>query len=265
MRRSAALLLAVSVWATGLSSVPFAAGARAPAQCAGHTLRFLAGNRTAGQSERLEIRRGRTVVETMAGWGWGIEDVRCNDLTGDATPELIVALYSGGAHCCTTIHVFQFQPTPRWILNFAAGNAGGFTIQRDSTGRPALILGDGGLAYYGDLCFACSPSSLPLAACYEGTRFVECTRRFPAVIQAAVDLYSDRLKDAVRSTHTSRTEYMKGGALGVYAAHVLRGKDADGLAAARRLGATPEVMSWLTRQRDGVVTWFRSRPGLLTP
>jgi hypothetical protein len=263
MRSMFVFALVAAIVVMSPPATPGAAGAGPPAQCAGHTLRVVEGNQAAGREARLEIRRGQTVVQSIAGWTF--EDVQCVDATGDRTPELIVTLYSGGAHCCTTIHVFQFQPSPRWILNYAAGNAGGFSIERGPGGRPALVLGDDGLAYYGDLCFACSPSSLPLVACYEGTRFVDCTRRFPALIQQAIETYTEQLKEAVRSTHGSRIEYMRGAALGVYAAYALLGKESDGLTAVRRLGATPDVLAWLGRQREGVKKWLGGRPGRLRP
>jgi hypothetical protein len=58
---------------------------------------------------------------------------------------------------------------------------------------------------------------------------------------------------------------MRGAALGVYAAHVLLGPEADGLAAVRCLAPEPEVMSWLVRQRDGVMAWRAHRARWLAP
>ena len=49
----------------------------------------------------------------------------------------------------------------------------------DGDGRRELVLGDDSFAYFEDLCYACSPAHLPLVACYTGTRFEDCTRRFP--------------------------------------------------------------------------------------
>lgn len=198
-------------------------------------------------------------MKTVTAWAIGGAD--CTDVTGDGRPELIVESYSGGAHCCSTIQVFQLQPALRRILNFEAGNAGGFSVRRGPRGRPALVLGDDGLAYYGDLCFACSPSYMPLVACYDGTRFAECTRQFPDVIQEAIRTSIKELKDAVRSTHDSRPYYMKGAALGVYAAYSLLGKEANGLTTVIRIARDPEVTSWLVNQRGGVAKWLRSQAG----
>jgi len=106
---------------------------------------------------------------------------------------------------------------------------------------------------------------MPLVVCYTGARYVDCTRRFPSVVQAALKSYTESLREAVRSTHSSRIEYMKGAALGVYAAHALLDREADGLAAVRRIVTEPEVTSWLAGQRDGIRKWLRSRPGQVTP
>jgi hypothetical protein len=232
--------------------------------CAGYTFRASeTETRDAGPSSRLVIRRGQTIVKTLT--GSRLPEVRCLDLTGDGRQELTAEWHSGGAHCCSTIQVFQLQPAFRQLLTYEAGHTQGFEVDRGPDGRPALILGDSGLAYYDELCFACSPSSMPLVACYAGDRYVDCTRRFPNVVGKAIKAYTESLKEAVRSTHSSRIEYMKGAALGVYAAHALLGREAGGLTAAKRISAEPQVTSWLAAQRDGIKKWLRSRPRQLAP
>jgi hypothetical protein len=157
MRSVAGLAAGLTLWLAGLPSVPPVAGADLPRQCAGYTIRLSeAEARQAGRSTRLDVLRGRTVVGTVS--AWQIPDAQCTDVTGDDRPDLIVELFSGGAHCCATIQVFQLRPAFRRILDFAAGNAGGFSVERDRTGRPALLLDDGGLAYYGDLRIASEPA-----------------------------------------------------------------------------------------------------------
>jgi hypothetical protein len=161
--------------------------------------------------------------------------------------------------------VFLLQPSFRQILNYEAGSTGGFGVLRTPNGSPALALSDSSLAYYDDLCYACSPTDMPLVACYTNGRFADCTRQFPQLIQEAIRTSVERLKEAVASTHESRLLYMKGGALGVYAAHVLLGREADGRALVMRIAPEPEVTTWLANQRDGVMKWIRSRTGRLKP
>ena len=263
MRRFVVLAFVVAAWAVGTPTMSPAAGAGTPMQCAGYTILRSDTQGDAGPSSRLVIRRGQTVVKTLT--GDRITEVRCVEVTGDTTPDLSVEWYSGGAHCCSTIQIFQLQPTFRQILIFGAGHTTGFTVQHDRGGRPALVLGDSGLAYYGDLCFACSPSSMPLVACYTGARYVDCTRRFPNVVQDAIKTYTESLREAIRSTDAARIQYMRGAALGVYAAHALLDREADGLAAVRQIVTEPKVTLWLAGQRDGIRKWLRSRPGQLAP
>lgn len=210
---------------------------------------------------RLTIRQDGRVVETVG--DWGISGVECTDVTGDRRPELIVESFSGGAHCCSTVQVFQLQPSFRQILNYHAGNTPGFAVVRGIRGRLGLALGDDGLAYHDDLCFACSPVHMPLVACYVSGRFAECTRQFPGLVQEAIRTSQDQLREALASTHESRPVYMRGAALGIYAGHALLGREADGLAMVARMTADPGVRTWLASQRDGVMTWIRKRPDRL--
>ena len=39
----------------------------------------------------------------------------CSDINGDSIPEVIAQEFSGGAHCCTTWHIFSAGPTLREI------------------------------------------------------------------------------------------------------------------------------------------------------
>lgn len=211
---------------------------------------------------RITIKRDGRVMGTIS--GEAISGVDCVDVTGDRRPEVIVETWSGGAHCCSTMQVFLLQPSFRRILSYQAGSAAGFVARRAPGGRLGLVLGDDGLAYYDDLCFACSPTHMPLVACYAGGRFVECTRQFPGLIQEAIRISQDQLKEALASTHESRPLYMKGAALGIYAGHALLGRGADGLTMVRRMAPDPEVNAWLARQRDGVMRWIGSRPARLT-
>lgn len=258
------VLAALLAWVTGPPAGQTVDAAPTPTFCGGYTIRIVkAETRDLWPITRVDILRRGRVVETAS--ESQVSQVRCAEVTGDGRPDLVVELYSGGMHCCATIQVFQLRPRLRRTLDYPAGNALGFSLARDRAGRPGRVLGDDGLAYYDDLCFACSPSSLPLVACFRGTRFADCTGEFPTLLQAAANDYTQALRDADRSSHDSRVAYMRGAALGVYAAHVLLGREADGLAAVRRVTTEPDVVIWLSRQRPGVMAWRANRAGRLMP
>jgi hypothetical protein len=233
-------------------------------KCAGYTLQDATTARDAADGlSRFEIRRGSAVVRVFTDATF--TQASCVDVTGDASPELIVETYSGGAHCCSTVQVFMLQPSFRRLLNYPAGNADGFEVRRGPNGRPALALGDDGLAYYDDLCYACSPADVPLVACYAGTRFSDCTRQFPELVRRAIDDSVRQLKEAARSTEVSRIVFMRGPVLGVYAGYALLGREADGLAAVRRIAPEPQVTAWLARQRQGIMKWMGARSARVHP
>ena len=61
------------------------------------------------------------------------------DLDGDGQPDVHFSSYSGGAHCCTTHHVYRLKPQVRKTATYNAGNAGGGEFI-DLPGRKAPIM-----------------------------------------------------------------------------------------------------------------------------
>jgi hypothetical protein len=82
------------------------------------------------------------------------------DVTGRAHPDMVVSLFTGGAHCCTTHYVFELAPAFRLLatLNDADDDLAHF--ERDATNRRYYYhTADWTFAYW-PTCFACSPSEL---------------------------------------------------------------------------------------------------------
>jgi hypothetical protein len=81
------------------------------------------------------------------------------DVTGRGHPDMIVSLFSGGAHCCTSHFVFELAPTVRLLaeLNDAHDDLAHFERAKD--GRYDYITADWTFAYW-PTCFACSPSEV---------------------------------------------------------------------------------------------------------
>lgn len=253
------LVLTIGLLVGGMPQGTAAHGKPTSISCGGYTVRqyTVPG---ADEPERLTIQRGTKVLVTISSFG-EIEST-CVDVTGDRQSDLIFQTYSGGAHCCSDIYVYQFTPALRRILRYEAGNAGGFEV-RSLGGRTVLELGDDTFAYYKDLCYACSPANLPLAACYQDGRFADCTRGYPQLAGRFATFYTARLADAMKFTGDSRLIYMRGAALGIYAAYALMGKAGEGLSAVRRLTAEPAVLIWLSAQRPAVAKWLASRGAYL--
>jgi hypothetical protein len=195
-----------------------------------------------------------------------IMSVRCHDVTGDRAPDLLFETYSGGAHCCTTVYVVALAPPARLVLYYEAGNAGGYEVaDLDKDGRSELLLGDDGLAYFADLCYACSPASMPLVACVRDARFRDCTRAYPAFMRQQITRQTQELREAQRSL--SRDSFsqqrLKGAALGLYATYLLMGEDSAGWQALGTIVSSREVISWLAGHRDAVRKWAATRASRL--
>jgi len=210
-----------------------------------------------GRPTRVSIQRDGRLLQTVSDW-W-ITRIACADLEEDKTPELLVSSYSGGAHCCETLRVWTLEPkAPRKILEYEAGNAGGFDVRDlDGNGRLELVLGDDSFAYFDDLSYAYSPRRIPLIACSGATGWLDCTRQFPEVLRPLLADYVARLApigsdDAARQT-------VKGSALGVLALSVLLDEEEAGLDTIRRAISDDDVMKWLDRARPKVRDWARTR------
>ncbi len=212
---------------------------------------------------RLRVMRSARPMWTLPDADAGpITSVTCRDATGDGISDLLVERYSGGAHCCTTLYIVTLVPGIRLVLRYPAGNAGGFDIvdiNRD--GRPELVLGDDSFAYFDDLCYACSPSEMPLIACFQGGRFVDCTRAFPGKVREGVTVWSSRLREEIKQGPSApgSAQYIRGAALGLYATYALLGEEAKGRAAVHSIVSTSAVLAWLDAHRMDVRKWMSSR------
>ncbi len=208
-----------------------------------------------GRPTRLSIQKEGRLLVTVS--DWAVVRVDCADIDGDKTFELLVSTYSGGAHCCETVRVWALEKKPRTLLEYAAGNAGGFELKDlDGDGRQELLLGDDSFAYFGDLCYACSPSHLPMIACAVDTGFQDCTRKFPDVLRSALARYSERL---MPPSDDRDVKVVEGAALGTLALWCLLGDEDKGLQSIRDAVKSDEVMAWLERARPQVHDWAAAR------
>jgi len=247
-----------------IAAVALAAASTAPAQerpvvrtrCGAYDA-VPSGAGSSGHPTRLSIQRDGRLLETVSDW-W-ITRVDCVDLENDHTPELFVSSYSGGAHCCETLRVWTLAPkAPRKVLEYDAGNAGGFELRDlDGNDRLELLLGDDSFAYFDDLSYACSPRRLPLVACSGPAGWSDCTRQFPEVLLAALAASVEQL--ASLRKEDPQGPCVKGSALGVLAVSVLLDQEETGLETIRRSGEGGELTKWLERARPKVRDWARNR------
>ncbi len=147
-----------------------------------------------------------TVEDTMVSVDW------CRDVTGDGVPEVLLAGFSGGAHCCFTHHLYSLTSPPRKLLTaFSAHSDTLEARQLDGRGPLELVGSDWRFAYGYGMSFA---ESAPLPVVYSllptpgGARFVENTRAFPGFMQT----FAARMNSG---------DVFSGGVLVAYATRVL--------------------------------------------
>jgi len=191
-------LLVAALAAVGVAVTESAGAADQPARRAGvrAVFSFVRGPQE-GQYRDLHIRitrRGRTLVDGPArvpgcappfcapGGGLQGRSVRVRDLDGDGEPEVVLDLFTGGAHCCVKTRVYWFDGAGyRSVVHDFADI--GYRLRDLGRGRtPELVSADPRFAFL-FTSFAASVFPLQVWA-FRDQRLVDVTRLFPARVQA---------------------------------------------------------------------------------
>lgn len=75
-----------------------------------------------GGGQRLTVQRDGEIL-TIDDRSLRLREPVGTGVTGDATPQLVVTGWSGGDHCCHTIHIVDLGVHPRLIQRIAAGHS----------------------------------------------------------------------------------------------------------------------------------------------
>ena len=154
--------------------------------------------------------------------------LRVADIEANGSPDVVLDLYSGGAHCCSIVEVYRFDAAAG-VYRIVQHNFWdpGASLERIA-GAYEFVSADDHFAYtFAAFAF----SGLPLAVwSFEAGRFVDVTRRFPALIAA----------DAARQWSAYLANRAQGYGLGFIAAWAA---DED------LLGRGAEVSATLAQQR----------------
>jgi subtilisin-like proprotein convertase family protein len=109
--------------------------------------------------------------------------LKVRDLDADGEPEVVLDLYTGGAHCCTYSWIYRYLPAEgRYVRTRHDWGNVGYTLKdlaRD--GWPEFRSADDRFAYAFS-CYACSWFP-PRIWRYDAGRIVDVTRQFPAIVR----------------------------------------------------------------------------------
>lgn len=139
--------------------------------------------------------------------------VRVVDLNGDREPEVLVDLFTGGAHCCSEASVYELAAGGRYAAHrLFFGNVGYRLQDLDGDGVPELRSNDDRFSY-AFTSYAGSIQPLQILSYERGGRLRNVTRAYPARIK----------KDAagiLKIYRENRTRTDGGDVRGVVAAYV---------------------------------------------
>jgi hypothetical protein len=117
---------------------------------------------------------------SATGSGLKPSSVSFHDLNGDGTPELVLVLWTGGAHCCYLDQIFDFTHSPASKVEINLRDTGG----RVTTVNGHVILrGADNRFDYAFTDYADSASPVEVWQ-YESDRLVDTTRSFPGLVGA---------------------------------------------------------------------------------
>src|SRR5262249_46974172 len=96
---------------------------------------------------RLQIARGgqrRLDLPVRRLTGARLVRLQARDLDGDREPEVLVELYTNGAHCCTITLIYRWDPrTNRYVSATRNWGDPGYRLaDLDGDGRPELVSAD---------------------------------------------------------------------------------------------------------------------------
>ncbi len=112
------------------------------------------------------------------------DSVAVAELEGNEQPNVVLGLTTGGAHCCTVVQIFSYDPGTMTygIAEHDFGDPGALLKTLPGDPRPVFELGDDRFAYeFGS--YAESAFPLEIWGFQEG-RFLDVTRSFPQQIAA---------------------------------------------------------------------------------
>jgi len=120
--------------------------------------------------------------ENWKPWSMQLPTDRMHDINGDGWPEVVLADYSGGAHCCTQITVLSLRPKgPVCIFSEEAGSAPVTFSDLNNDGRMEIVTYR--LAEYALGSFAMGTYGIPVIYAADSSGVYEVnTRAFRSVL-----------------------------------------------------------------------------------
>lgn len=183
-------------------------------------------------------------------------NVEVRDLDGDGEAEVLVQTFTGGAHCCTDLGIWDYRlelGTYGHLIRHL-GNAGYTLKDLDKDGTPELLTVDDRFAYtFAAYAFSLRPTQVLAYSRTPKVGLRDVTRSHPAVVRADAAYIRRLLRRSLKSTTDEEADLR--GPLAAYVAEMYllnRGSEARKEIArvrrAHRLGSAKDKV-WPGGQR----------------
>ena len=243
--------------AAALLSTSLAQSAPPPVRSWGrYTLQYPAPNISAPDSPpaRLLLKQGGRTLLTASD---ATITTELQPLRPGGLPELVITLYSGGAHCCFTSLIYT-QDNGR-LENIGVLNQGNYPASfRDlnGDGTKETVFYSDSLAYY-DWSFASSPA-LGGVLGWDGLRLADRTRAYAYVPGQLAASYLKDLRTLLKTTPASSAAEDEGvrAELGGYYGNMIlagRGLEAEKLLGTQLFPKYGKLQSWFTTHRGELI------------
>jgi hypothetical protein len=128
--------------------------------------------------------------------------VQALDLEHDGQPDVVLDLFTEGAHCCFVRQIFSFDPGTMTyaVTQHDFGNAGALIVDIDHNGRFEFLSADNAFAYaFTDF----AASALPIQILtFSGGQFTNVTRQYPKLIAKDAARWMKAFKSTARQHYS---------------------------------------------------------------
>jgi hypothetical protein len=190
----------------------------------------------AGHQSFATIRKKGRVIATLSNGGLGKESTRFGlfSLLGDTSKQLVIMQYTGGAHCCWTYRIYDFQPNLHVIFDDESyGDYLGYELlPEDIDGDGKFELTQAVMTFdYFHMSHASSVFPVAVFSYNEKSRtYVPANKRFSAYVLEDIENDSKALEWARRDVNerdvTNKEEYLSA-VLKVLLKRIYAGDEAD--------------------------------------
>lgn len=162
------------------------------------------------------------------------------DITGEGHPDVIVKVFTGGAHCCFSTMVYDLGPVLTKVLETPLSNCDGYFQDLNGDGVLEFITCDDLFAYE-YCCFAGSPAVRVVLQYEPGRGYVPASPRFPELYEDDIIRHRELAETAVPGEMCEWDNDTKCAVLPLVLDYLYSGRAAEAWAALEQLYPYPDA------------------------